>query len=126
MEKVKRNTVLSPEEFKAKVGNVIVTESGNCPVMPVIAMLQGKWKLQVIYELCIKEPMRFGELRKMLASVTNTALTNALKELEKDGLVNRQQFNEIPPRVEYSLTDKGRELLPVFNAIANWGLRYVP
>ena len=126
MEKVKRNTVLSPEEFKAKVGNVIVTESGNCPVMPVIAMLQGKWKLQVIYELCIKEPMRFGELRKMLGSVTNTALTNALKELEKDGLVNRQQFNEIPPRVEYSLTDKGRELLPVFNAIANWGLRYVP
>jgi len=126
METVKRNTLLTPEEFKAKVGHVIVTEGGNCPVMPVIAMLQGKWKLQVIYGLCIKEPMRFGELKKMLASVTNTALTNALKELEKDGLVNRKQFNEIPPRVEYSLTDKGRDLLPVFNAIANWGLRYVP
>lgn len=126
MEKFKPNTILSPQQFKAKVGNKIVTENGNCPVRPVIDMLQGKWKLQIIYALCIKTPLRFGELREMLGNVTNTALTNALKELDKDGLVSRKQFNEIPPRVEYSLTDKGRDLWPIFNAIVNWGLRYVP
>ena len=70
------------EEFTEKVSSVILTESGNCPVTPVIQMLQGKWKLQILYELCIKSPMRFGELKKMLTPITNAALTNALKELE--------------------------------------------
>ena len=95
------------EEFKEKVSNVILTESGNCPVMPVVQMLQGKWKLQILYELCIKSPMRFGELKKLLKPITNTALTNALKELEKDELVQRIQYNEMPLRVEYSLTEAG-------------------
>ena len=79
------------EEFKQKVGNVILTEQGNCPVTPVIQMLQGKWKLQIIYELCIRSPMRFGELKRVLQPITNTALANALKELEADDLVQRTQ-----------------------------------
>ena len=94
--------------------------------MPVVTMLQGKWKLQVIYELIIQSPMRFGELRKALSGITNTMLTNVLRDLEADGLVDRIQYNEIPPHVEYSLTDKGRDLLPVFYAITDWGLKYIP
>mgnify|MGYP000978346126 CR=1 FL=1 len=105
------------EEFKEKVGSVILTDDGNCPVTPVVQMLQGKWKLQILYELCIKCPMRFGELKKMLKPITNTALTNALKELEADDLIQRIQYNEMPLRVEYSLTLKGQDLLPVFYAI---------
>ena len=114
------------EEFKEKVGGVILTGEGNCPVTPVVQMLQGKWKLQILYELCIKSPMRFGELKKMLQPITNTALTNALKELEKDELVRRIQYNEMPLRVEYSLTEKGQDLLPVFYAISQWGMKYIP
>lgn len=114
------------EEFKEKVGGVILTKEGNCPVTPVIHMLQGKWKLQILYELCIKSPMRFGELKKVLTPITNTALTSALKELESDDLVRRIQYNEMPLRVEYSLTEKGQELLPVFYAISEWGLKYIP
>ena len=108
------------EEFKEKVGSVILTDDGNCPVTPVVQMLQGKWKLQILYELCIKCPMRFGELKKVLKPITNTALTNALKELEADELVQRIL------RVEYSLTEKGRDLLPVFYAISQWGMKYIP
>ena len=67
------------EEFKEKVGSVILTGEGNCPVTPVVQMLQGKWKLQILYELCIKCPMRFGELKKMLKPITNTALTNTTR-----------------------------------------------
>lgn len=114
------------EEFKQKVGNVILTEQGNCPVTPVIQMLQGKWKLQIIYELCIRSPMRFGELKRVLQPITNTALANALKELEVDDLVQRTQYNEMPLRVEYSLTPKGQDLLPVFYAISQWGIKYIP
>ena len=122
---LKKNTSLSFEEFSKLVNSIILTENGNCPVTPVISMLQGKWKMQIIYELCIKSPMRFGELKKMLGNVTNTALTNALRELEENELIHREQFNEIPPHVEYSLTDRGKDLLPVFHAIANWGLKYI-
>ena len=120
------NQSMTYEEFQKQVGSVILTENGNCPVTPVVQMLQGKWKLQVIYELCIQSPMRFGELKKMLKPITNTMLTNALKELEGDGLVHREQYNEIPPRVEYSLTEKGTDLLPIFYAISQWGMKYIP
>jgi DNA-binding HxlR family transcriptional regulator len=112
------------EEFKEKVGSVILTGEGNCPVTPVVQMLQGKWKLQILYELCIKCPMRFGELKKVLKPITNTALTNALKELEADGFIQRVQFNEIPPHVEYSFTEKGRDLMPVFYQIMVWGFKH--
>ena len=120
------NQPMTYEAFQNQVSSVILTERGNCPVTPVIQMLQGKWKLQIIYELCIQSPMRFGALKKMLKPITNTMLTNALKELEEDELVHREQFPEIPPRVEYSLTEKGRDLLPVFYAICQWGMKYIP
>lgn len=113
------------EYFKENVSNIITTPNGKCPVMPVAQMLQGKWKLQILYELCIKSPMRFGEFKKVLNPITNTMLSNALKELEQDGLIVRKQFNEIPPHVEYSLTEKGEDLLPVFYALAKWGLKYI-
>lgn len=114
------------EEYIVKVHDIILTPNDNCPVTPVIEMLQGKWKLQIIYELCIKSPLRFGELKKLLQGVTNTMLTNALRELESDGIILRKQFNEIPPHVEYSLTEKGADLLPIFHAITEWGLKYIP
>ena len=113
------------EEFKEKVGSVILTDDGNCPVTPVVQMLQGKWKLQILYELCIQCPMRFGELKKVLKPITNTALTNALKELETYELVQRIQYNEMPLRVEYSLTETGRSLMPVLVAIRDWGSDYL-
>ena len=96
------------EEFKEKVGSIILTDDGNCPVTPVVQMLQGKWKLQILYELCIKSPMRFGELKKVLKPITNTALTNALKELETDDLIQRIQYNEMPLRVDIPNTERTR------------------
>ena len=118
------DAVMSYEEFLERVHEGIVTPSGNCPITPLLVMLQGKWKNQVLYELCIKEPIRFGELKKNLAGITNTMLTSALRELENDGLILWKQFNEIPPHVEYSFSDKGRDLMPVFYAMMNWGFKY--
>ena len=101
-----------------------MTEDGRCPVTPLLVMLQGRWKSQLMYEMCIYDSVRFGQLKKDLPGITNTMLTKSLRELEEDGLVHREQFNEVPLRVEYSLTDMGRDLLPVFYAIMNWGFKY--
>ncbi|MCI8652891.1 MAG: helix-turn-helix transcriptional regulator [Angelakisella sp.] len=118
------NEPMSFQEFREQVP--IRTQGGSCAVTPVVHMFQGKWKLEILYGLCVKSPLRFGELRKMLGGVTNSALTGALRELEADGLILRVQFNEIPPHVEYSLTTKGEDLLPIFYSIAMWGLKYIP
>lgn len=112
------------EEFLVNVKEGIYDERGECPVTPVLLMLQGKWKNQILYELCMNETVRFGQLKKDLPGITNTMLTSALRELERDGLISRKQFNEIPPHVEYSFTPKGRDLLPVFYAMMNWGFEH--
>lgn len=115
---------MSYEEFLAKLKDGIVTRDGNCPVTPLLLMLQGRWKSLLLYEMCVHEKVRFGQLKKSLAGITNTMLTKSLRELERDGLVRREQFNEIPPHVDYSLTDTGKDLLPIFYAIMNWGLKH--
>lgn len=92
-----------------------------CPVRKTLELLNGKWRTYVIYELCKKQSCRFGELKRAIPKVTNTMLTSTLRDLEQLGIVNRVQYNEIPPHVEYSLTQKGKELLPVFMEITKWG-----
>lgn len=116
--------VMSYEEFLQRVKKGIVTESGNCPVTPALLIFQGKWKDQIMYELCIHDSVRFGELKKALPGITNTMLTSTLRALEADGLISRKQFNEIPPHVEYSFTQKGRDLYPIFYEMMNWGFKY--
>ena len=113
------------DEFLDNIHDIITTKSGNCPVTSLIQMLQGKWKFTIIYELCIRDPMRYGEIKSAIPGITGTMLSASLKELESDGLVVRRQFEEIPPRVEYSLSKKGRDLLPVFYEMMRWGCHYV-
>ena len=80
---------------------------------------------RILYELCQKPSYRFGELKKAIPKITNTMLTATLRDLEELGIVTREQFNEIPPHVEYSLTDKGRALFPIFVEMAKWGEAYL-
>lgn len=120
---------LSYEEFIRLISEGTSKENAlearkNCPVNSVLNMLQGKWKNHVLFEMCAHEKVRFGGLKKALPDITNAMLTNTLRELEADGLVNRKQFNEIPPHVEYSLTEKGRDLMPIFYEIFSWGMKY--
>ena len=116
--------VMSYEQYLVDVKKGILTDQGNCPVTPLLQKLQGKLKSQILYELCILNPARFGQIKKDLPGMTNTGLTNALRELEEDGFIRRIQFNEIPPHVEYSFTPKGEDLMPVFYQIMLWGFRH--
>ena len=92
------------------------------PVMKALEILNGKWRLQIIYELCQHPYCRFGELKRAVPNITTTMLTTTLRDLESLGIVSRKQFNEIPPHVEYSLTDKGKNLSPIFSEMERWGI----
>lgn len=107
-----------------RLANSINSDMENCPLKLALEALRGKWSLRILFELSKRDAMRFGELKKRLGEVTNTVLTNALRNLEDVKLVNRIQYNEIPLRVEYSLTEAGRELYPVFIALVQWGEKY--
>lgn len=84
-------------------------------------LFQGKWTVWVLFELNKNETMRFGELRNAIPGISNTMLASTLKDLEERQLVERIQFNEIPPRVEYTATNKAKELRIVFEAMNEWG-----
>ena len=99
--------------------------SEKCPMRRTLELLSGKWRAHIIYELCKQPSCRFGELKKAIPRITNTMLSATLRDLEEAGIVHREQFNEIPPHVEYSLTEKGKALLPVFTELARWGEAYM-
>ena len=95
----------------------------DCPVATTINLIGNKWKLLIIRDL-LGGTRRFGELRKSLAGISQRVLTENLRALESDGLVERKVFAEVPPRVEYNLNRTGQSLQPVIAAMADWGTRY--
>jgi DNA-binding HxlR family transcriptional regulator len=117
---------LLPKGNWTNSGIVMVTNKGqcndydDCPVTSTMEVIGGKWKPVILYNLTFGK-RRFGELSVRIPKITRKVLTEQLKELERDGLVLREYYKEIPPRVEYSLTNKSKSLVKVFQEIANWG-----
>ena len=95
--------------------------SGGCPVEGALEQIAGKWKGLIIYHL-MEETLRFNELMRRVGTVTQRSLTKQLRELEADGIVHRKVFAVVPPRVEYSLTNKGESLRDVIVALRAWGI----
>ena len=92
----------------------------KCPLTAALKTVGGKWKPVIILNLG-KSPKRFGQLDYLIPDISRKVLASHLSELVKDGLANRKSYPEIPPRVEYSLTDKGKELIPIFKSLGDWG-----
>ena len=92
----------------------------GCPVEATINVMGGRWKAIILYWLK-QGTHRFGELHRLIPGATQQMLTNQLRQLEKDGLVHREIYKEIPPRVEYSLTERGLTLSPILAALCDWG-----
>ena len=94
-----------------------------CPVVNTLDIIGGKWKVLILYYLN-GETRRFNELQRLLAGITQRMLTLQLRELENDGIVHRKVYPQVPPKVEYSLTEFGRTLMPVIEAMHHWGEQY--
>lgn len=92
----------------------------NCPIRNILARVGDKWSLLVLYTLQHKEPLRFKQLQRELPDISQKSLTQTLRILEEDGFVHREVFAEVPPRVEYRLTERGLSFLPVIDNLIGW------
>lgn len=101
-----------------------LSEVENCPVTATMEIMGGKWKLLILH-LINNDINRFGKMSMMLRDISKQMLTTQLRELERDGIVNRVIFAEIPPRVEYTLSEKGKTLLPIIELMKDWGNDHV-
>ena len=98
----------------------------HCPVERALSLFERKWNAKVIYALTSADAKRFSELKRDIPDISNMMLTSTLRELEERGIVKREQFNEIPPHVEYSLTEGGRAMKPIFQRMGEWSAKYLP
>lgn len=98
-------------------------EMPDCPVAVTVAMIGSKWKLLIMRNL-LSRPWRFNELRRDLGGVSQKVLTDSLRSMEEDEIIIRTVFPEVPPRVEYSLSELGESMRPIMNAMEVWGTEY--
>lgn len=107
--------------MKKQSNNIIPYYPEKCPVIRALEILGGKWRLAIIWELSRYESMRYNELKRHLCGITNMMLTRSLQVLEQHDLIIRNDYGQIPPRVEYSITNDCKSLLPALEVINDWG-----
>ena len=107
---------MSMEKFEKRIMSLTDTPFGY-----TLSMIGGKWRLVILYWLVEYETIRFNKKKKKIGTITYKTLSTELKRLEADGLITRKEYPQIPPKVEYSLSDKGRSLLPIMESMCEWG-----
>lgn len=100
------------------------SKMSGCPVEVTVSLIENKWKVLIIRDL-LSGTKRFGELKRSIDGISQKVLTSQLRDMEASGLIDRKVYAEVPPRVEYSLTDLGRSLSPVLMALKEWGESYL-
>ena len=96
----------------------------DCPIRNVISHITDKWSLLVLYTLEQKEVLRFKDLWRQIPDISQKMLTSTLRHLEDDGIISREVFTEVPPRVEYQLSERGKSLMPHLDALILWGIEH--
>lgn len=95
----------------------------TCPIEYTMFNIAGKWKLVLLWHIYDKKVIRYGELKKCLNNITHKMLSNQLKDLVSYGLVHKEMYHQVPPKVEYSLTEKGETLVPMLHVMYDWGIK---
>ncbi|KKB41341.1 winged helix-turn-helix transcriptional regulator [Bacillus thermotolerans] len=109
------------DELRREVRKKIGKGEFNCEKELTLPIISGKWKIMIIYYLGTEGTLRFSEIKRLFPKITHKVLTTQIRELEEDGIVHRKVFAEVPPRVEYSLTELGQSLIPIVLAMYDWG-----
>ena len=116
------NSEIKSERFEEMVS--AIRKYGGCPVSATLKLIGGKWKPLILYFISV-DVNRFGQLQRMIPGCSKRMMTTQLRELENDGLVHREVFAEVPPKVIYTLTEKGESLRPLFSELSKWGIKNV-
>ena len=98
----------------------------SLPFRYTLSIIGGKWKMLILYIIAEQQPIRYNELQRRIGKITYKTLSIQLKELLADGLILRKEYPQIPPKVEYRLSEKGKSLLPVLDAMCYWGQGHIP
>lgn len=106
------------------MSSLMLEELPACPVETTLALIGNKWQVLILRDLSLNGTMRFKELQRSIGKISQKVLTSNLRAMEDAGIVHREVFTEVPPRVEYSLTETGASLKPVLDAMWAWGERY--
>lgn len=97
-----------------------------CPFAYAISLIDGKWKMHILFWLWKKEVLRYSELKRALGKVTHKMLSHQLKELEEHGIIIRTEYLQVPPKVEYTLSDIGKSIMPILSTLCKWGVEHMP
>ncbi|MEH7125420.1 helix-turn-helix domain-containing protein [Bacillus sp. JJ1532] len=109
------------DDLRREVRKKLKNGEFNCEKELTLSLISGKWKITIIYYLGTDGTLRFSEIKRLFPKITHKVLTTQIRELEEDGIVHRKVFPEVPPRVEYSLTELGQSLMPVILKMYDWG-----
>ncbi|WP_449537795.1 winged helix-turn-helix transcriptional regulator [Ferdinandcohnia sp. Marseille-Q9671] len=109
------------DDLRREVRKKLENGEFNCEKELTLSILSGKWKITIIYYLGTEGTLRFSEIKKLFPKITHKVLTTQVRELEEDGIVHRRVFPEVPPRVEYSLTELGQSIMPIVLMMYDWG-----
>ena len=110
---------------KIYIENTNKSEINPRPFEYSLSLIGGKWKLNILFWLWRKDIMRYNELKKSLQGITHKMLSNQLKELEADDLIVRHEYPQVPPKVEYYLSERGKSLMPILHELCKWGVMHI-
>ncbi|WP_144462397.1 winged helix-turn-helix transcriptional regulator [Siminovitchia fortis] len=113
------------DDLRSEIKRKIENGEFNCEKELTLSLISGKWKVVIIYHLGTEGVLRFSEIKRLLPKITHKVLTTQIRELEEDGIVHRKVFPEVPPRVEYSLTNLGESLMPIVLMMYEWGKKNI-
>ncbi len=108
------------DEYKACIASSNLADTG---FSYTLSLINGKYKMTILYTLMLFDVVRFNEMKRYINEISYKTLSQTLKELEKDGLVERKEYPQIPPKVEYSLTERGKSLMPILDMMCDWGTK---
>ncbi|EAZ83714.1 helix-turn-helix domain-containing protein [Lysinibacillus fusiformis] len=106
----------------SELNNNYIKHHKQRPFDFTLSLIGGKWKMKIMYELSSDTVLRYGELKRQIPAITHKMLSSQLRELEDSGIVHRKEYPQIPPKVEYSLTLKGKSLMPILEEMCKWGV----
>lgn len=121
---IKKITLLHSDK-RSEISVFTSDDINSCPLYYTISIVGGKWQALILWHLSTSLTKRYGELKRCIPfEISHKSFTQQLKALEESGLIHRKQYDSIPPRVEYSLTDMGRELIPLIYGLRDWGAKW--